>query len=328
MDWLGLDIGGANLKAACGTSARQAPFQLWRHPDKLSEAVAGLLAAFPKSTGLALTMTGELCDCFATKAEGVRRILDAVELAGAGRPLRVWTTEGRFITANAARRKPLLAAAANWLALATFVGQLAPRGSALVIDLGSTTADIIPLLDGTPTPIGWTDPDRLASSELVYTGVKRTPLCALFGLAKATELFATTEDVYVTLGELPERPKADDTADGRPMTKRLARIRLARMECDDARWSEGRARMLAAEARNIQVAALAERVRRVASRLPGTIERVVLAGAGEFLIPDVLEHAGLDVAVESLKELLGPTLSICACACAVSRIACRGGELP
>ena len=206
--------------------------------------------------------------------------------------------------------------------MATFAGRFAQRGSALVIDLGSTTADIIPLRDGTPTPVGWTDPERLVSGELLYCGVKRTPLCGLFGLAKATELFATTEDVYVTLGDLPERPKADDTADGRPMTKRHARARLARMECDDDRWSEKRALALATEARGIHVAALAERVRRVTSRLPGVVEKVVLAGAGEFLIPEALSRAGLaGVPAESLRAALGPKISICACAYAVGRLA-------
>jgi len=67
-------------------------------------------------------------------------------------------------------------AAANWLALATYAGRLAPRGPAVLLDVGSTTTDVIPLQDGTPVPRGRTDPERLESKELVYTGVRRTPL--------------------------------------------------------------------------------------------------------------------------------------------------------
>ena len=36
-----------------------------------------------------------------------------------------------------------------------------------------------------PMPTGRTDPERLASGELVYTGVRRTPACALLGLRRS-----------------------------------------------------------------------------------------------------------------------------------------------
>src|SRR5262249_28582161 len=156
-----------------------------------SDALRELLRGLPNADLLAVTMTGELCDCFATKREGVHAILEAVEQVAGSRPVWVWLNDGRLVRPAVARAEPLRAAAANWLALATFAGRLAPVGPALLIDVGSTTTDIVPLCDGRPVPRGRTDPERLGCGELLYTGVRRTPLCALLGATAAAELFAT-----------------------------------------------------------------------------------------------------------------------------------------
>src|SRR4051794_17596391 len=117
---LGLDVGGANLKAVhSGGAALSRPFELWRNPGGLADALRGLLAALPAFDALAVTMTGELCDCFETKRAGVHAILEAVETAAAGKPVRVWRTDGKLAGVAEARATPLKTAAANWLALAT-----------------------------------------------------------------------------------------------------------------------------------------------------------------------------------------------------------------
>src|SRR5438045_2140476 len=121
---LGLDVGGANLKAAhTDGTARSWPFALWKRPNDLAAELCGLLAGLPPFDRLAVTMTGELCDCFATKSEGVRHILDAVAAVAGPTPVDVWRTDGSFTDLAGARADPLPAAAANWLALATWAGQ-------------------------------------------------------------------------------------------------------------------------------------------------------------------------------------------------------------
>src|SRR5262245_10659567 len=196
---LGLDIGGANLKAAHSDGvARLVPFALWKAPERLAEELLGLIASMPASDALAVTMTGELCDCFASKREGVNAILDAVE--GRAKSVRVWTNEGAFVDVPTARHEALKVASANWLALATFAGRLVPQGPAILLDMGTTTTDIVPLVNGRPAPFGWTDTDRLYSRELVYRGWRRTPLAVVGDPALAAELFATMHDVCVVLG--------------------------------------------------------------------------------------------------------------------------------
>src|SRR5947209_18322086 len=77
--WIGLDIGGANIKAAHSEGpARTVPFEVWKRPDELGRAIAAIVAALPPSDRAAVTMTAELCDCYPTKQVGVHAVLDAV----------------------------------------------------------------------------------------------------------------------------------------------------------------------------------------------------------------------------------------------------------
>ena len=322
---LGLDVGGANLKAAhTNGAARSRPFALWKDPSGLPDALRGFIAEMPPADLLAVTMTGELCDCFESKRQGVNAILDAVEAASAGKPIRVWRTDGRFLDVVAVRRAPLMAAAANWLALATFAGRYAPKGPALLIDIGSTTTDIVSLQDGRPMPKGRTDPERMRSGELVYTGVRRTPLCAIMGTGGAAELFATTLDVYLLLGWITEDAADHNTADGRPATKAAAHARLARMLCADLETStiEEREKLV-----NIvllkQVTSLQWAVERVAGRLREPPRTVIVAGEGEFLVLPVLKEqkAIPPCPVVRLLETLGAEISRAACAHAVAVLA-------
>ena len=140
MSILGLDIGGANIKAAdeAGRTVSRS-FAIWKYPERLTDELASILREFPQAERVAVTMTAELADCFATKSEGVRFILDAVEArvartlrvrshphsesAGYIEPVSAWTTGGRFVSASAAASQPMLVAAANWHALATWCGR-------------------------------------------------------------------------------------------------------------------------------------------------------------------------------------------------------------
>ena len=322
---LALDVGGANLKAAHSRGGvRLHPFELWKNPAGLALALRRLLPTLPAFDLLVVTMTGELCDCFETKRQGVNAILDAVEAAAGDDAVRVWQTNGRLVDVAAARAAPLQTAAANGLALATFAGRFAPAGPALVLDIGSTTTDIIPLCDGRPTPTGRTDYERLVSRELVYTGARRTPLCALLGAAGAAELFATTLDAYLLLGWQPEDAEDRNTADGRPATRAAAHARLARMRCSDVEsFSEAEARRLAGQVYEEQVTVIGNAVEAVARRLPGPPRTIVLAGSGEFLARQVgMRSPSLTSArVVSLGETLGTEVSAAACAHALAVLA-------
>ena len=324
MQVLGLDIGGANLKAAhSGGTARIEPFRLWRDPGRLTEELTRLCADMPPHNLLAVTMTGELCDCFAGKREGVQAILQGVRRASGGIPIRVWTSGGYFLDIDLAEQDPFRIAAANWLALAHYIARRFPNEKVLLIDTGSTTTDIVYVNHGRPEPHGLTDPERLASGELVYTGIRRTPICAVVGMQVAAEFFATMLDAYLYVGLLPENPVDYDTADGRPATCTHARARLARMRCADAEtFSDKQTHEFAQLALRTQWRTVEQALDQVVAKKP-VIDRLVVSGSGEILGRSVCaRHPSFSaLPLTSLAELVGAELSVAACAYAVAMLA-------
>ncbi len=198
--------------------------------------------------------------------------------------------------------------------------------------MGSTTCDIIPIIHSKVAAVGLTDPERLASGELVYTGVVRSPVCAVVsGLPwrgalcpTAQEVFATTRDAYLLLGDLVEDPAAHDTADGRAATRAAAHDRLARTICADREmFSEMDAQAAAEAIRQAQVDQIARAAQRVLARLPTGPVTVVLAGEGEFLARRVMTQLQLTCETVSLTDRLGPNVSRCAPAHALAVLACE-----
>jgi (4-(4-[2-(gamma-L-glutamylamino)ethyl]phenoxymethyl)furan-2-yl)methanamine synthase len=316
---LGLDIGGANLKAATpeGT-AMSVPFPVWKHPERLRAELANLIDRFPNIDHLAITMTAELCDCYETKRIGVNRILDDVIAAARGKTISIWSTSGKFVDDSTARRDWMTVAAANWHALATFAARYTPDGNGLLIDMGSTTTDIIPIRAGRVATRGLTDHDRLRNGELVYMGIKRTPLCALGGNTIAREFFATAEDAHMLLGFLPERPDADDTADGRGMTRPLALHRLARMLGGDAEViPEDEIIMYAKSILQHQSHLLLTAINSYMQSSGN--ECIITSGVGEYFIIDTLQQLPHQT-VRSLNTILGEQVSSAAPAYAVATL--------
>jgi probable H4MPT-linked C1 transfer pathway protein len=318
---LGLDVGGANVKAATADGrAWGEPFALWKHPDGLAAVLAETIARFPDAETLAVTMTGELCDCYETKREGVNRILDAVEAAADGRPIQVWSTDSRFVPVAEARTHHLKVASANWHALATYVARFVRPGNGLLIDIGSTTTDLILLANGQPVARGRTDPERLRSGELVYTGVRRTPVFALVSERTAAEFFATIHDVYLVLGMVDQDSADTDTADGRPATVPYANARLARVLGGDTETvSPADVIALARQA----FAAQREKIVTAARRLVEgqTVKFVICSGGGEFLARAFVADIASSAEVISLSDRLGPRASVCAPAYACATLA-------
>jgi probable H4MPT-linked C1 transfer pathway protein len=331
MHWLALDIGGANLKAADGKGfAESYAFALWREPNRLAQELRTIIAEAPPSTHIAVTMTGELADCFENKAAGVVHILSAVQAAADGRHTRVYLTDGFIVTPQVASMKPHLAAASNWHALARFCARFAPEGDAVLVDVGSTTSDIIPIVSGQPAAVGKTDTERLISGELVYTGVERTPVGSLLRTVNyrgrtcpiASEYFATARDAWTILGEIAEDPAEKRTADGRPATKAGARIRLGRLICaDEETFNHRDAAVIAESFAAAQATQIKTALEQVLARCSSPPAKLILSGHGEFLARIVLETMQLNIPLVSLARELKPAISRCAPAHALATLA-------
>lgn len=331
--WLALDIGGANLKVADGRGyARSYGFRLWEDSERLQQELRHVIVGAPPSDHLAVTMTGELADCFESKQEGVEFILDSVSRAADGRHTRVYLTSGEFVAPAIARRRPLEVASANWHALATYCGRFAQLGSAVLLDVGSTTVDILPLQDGRPVVKGKDDLSRLLHGELVYTGVERSMVCAIAGDAEyrgqrcplANERFATMRDVYLVTGDLKEAPRDCETADGRPATVEAAIGRLRRSICASVeQFGASDATSLAHSLADAQLDQVADAADRVLQSLGDTPQTWILSGHGRFLARRVIARLQPDVErrVVSLKAEIGSENARCAPAYALAVLA-------
>lgn len=334
---VGLDVGGANLKYA-SADAKVFPrrFPMWKTPQLLAEAIEeDLRREYGPVATLAVTMTGELADCFADRGVGVTHIVEhvvrAAERAGVGR-VRFYGVDGKFRDRDDAVAVPDLVAAANWHALASEVACRYPEAT-LMIDVGSTTTDIVPLDNGSVATAAETDYQRLVEGSLVYVGCRRTPVCAL--LARTTiggqestlmnEVFATVDDARLVLGLCPPDPDDVDSADGQPRTRKAAANRLARMVGLDLRTLG----MVDVEPMALQVVGavtdlIGRGVRGVDRGSPGSW---VLSGHGQKMVDVPADQPVIDLAAE-----WGRDVSRCAPSFAAARrwlATCpTGGETP
>jgi (4-(4-[2-(gamma-L-glutamylamino)ethyl]phenoxymethyl)furan-2-yl)methanamine synthase len=307
---IGLDVGGANTKAVWrdGEAARAVsrPFEISRDREALTAVLRDVVAelgADPVEL-VALTLTAELADAFAGKREGVGFVLDAAAAALGGRArLLVLTTAGDLIAPGEARARPLDVAAANWVASALAVAAVHP--DALVLDVGSTTADVIPIAAGGVAAEGRTDLDRLLAGELVYTGALRTSLAAVVRRVPvrgrwcpvAGAAYAITADVHLLLGHIAPADYTCPTPDGRAASVEGARARVARQVCADVEQLEpGATEAIAAHVHSEQVTAIEEAALRVGTRVPAGAAPVAPLGTGAFLARAVAERLGRPVA--------------------------------
>jgi probable H4MPT-linked C1 transfer pathway protein len=333
-DVLAFDIGGANLKAADGLGwVHCEPFELWRRRHELPDRLARIVS-YRRPRRIVATMTGEIADCYASRRDGVADIVAAIQTAthaaAGGCPVGIYLVDGTFASPEEAVARPLAAAASNWHAVARLASAHATADRAFVIDVGSTTTDIVPLADRAPAATGLTDVARMAAGELVYTGVERTPVAAIVRSLPwrgrlypvASELFAQAIDVWLLLEELAEDPAANQTADGGPATRPAARRRLARMllaDPDDV--SEDEALAMAVWCADRQGRQVARALARLAAGLGWLPRSVVLSGHGGCLARRALTRLGWDVDLISLPEILGAEVSRAAPAHALAVIA-------
>jgi (4-(4-[2-(gamma-L-glutamylamino)ethyl]phenoxymethyl)furan-2-yl)methanamine synthase len=307
---------------------------MWKERGRLVDALRRIRGMRPDCRRFVATMTGEIADCFSSRLAGVREIVAAFEAACVGCEARIYLVDGTLVSPTEAVARFREAAASNWHAVATFAAALASPSSGLLIDVGSTTIDIIGIGNGQAQPVGFDDVARLASGELVYTGVERTPVAAVVQELPwrgrlhpvARERFADTQDAWLLLG-LPLNP-ANDTADGRPLDAPSAAARLARMLLlDPEDFTADDAQTAAEFLAQAQTRLVAGCMQQVAERAGGPPHVVVLSGHGGPLAMRCLRSLGWhDGRVVSLEHEAGEAASRVGPAHALARIAL--GRLP
>ncbi len=330
MRYIGLDVGGANIKAVVlnddGHVVRvvREYLPLWkvgkigleRRMAELAHELCG------DECAVAVCMTAELCDIYENKSEGVKHVVDTT-LDSFKNALMV-----KFVTVNYdlvdpehAKSKPLEVAAANWAASAWLVSRLCR--SCVFADIGSTTTTIIPVHDGKPLIRGLTDPEKLVCGELVYIGTLRTSVSEIIQEAPykghiatiCREYFATIGDVNILLGKIRPEDYTTDTADGRGKTVLEAAGRLARVVCSSLELMNLQEIVeLARYVYNVAIMKIAQALIQVRAWLAShgvDLSKVPLitAGIGEFMLQDAGGLAGFS-RILSIDELVRENVRI------------------
>lgn len=297
---IGLDVGGAHLKVARVeggrlVAVRQIACPLWEGLDQLDVALCEAQPLFADAATYAITMTAELTEIFESREAGVLSILERLRERLFGE-LRIFMGLKGFASPQSAAGDPLAVASANFLATAQLIAQLRP--TSLLIDMGSTTTDII----ACDRPLGLSDAERLQTGELVYTGFTRTPVasiatrCPLAGQWQglARDAFATMADVRRILSTLPDDVDQHATTDGRGKSQKESLERFARGLGRDAdlrhlaTWQISAAYVEDRQLRSIHDGAL-----QVLSR-PGTnVQSIVTAGIGASAAHRVADRLAL-----------------------------------
>lgn len=324
---LGLDIGGANTKAAY-IATKDATvveyklaleyFPFWKRDStqlcQMLTTIREKVSGNVKLDSVAVTTTAELSDAYRTKREGINHILDCVTQVFGGVDLGVLDVDAGLRSVEAAKAEPLKVAAANWAATGWMVAQ--HLQNCVVVDVGSTSTSIIPIKDGKIAAEGKTDLEKLINGELVYTGSLRTNVAAIVssipvggGTARvSSELFAQSGDAHLLLGNIKSEEYTAETADGKGKTKNDAAARLARVVCADVEMlSEQESYTIAVAVYREQIMQITEALNQVYSRGKGNPKRAipaVVTGMGrDFLARKAAEKTGI-AKIISIEDIM------------------------
>lgn len=239
---LGVDIGGANTKAALlqiendrfnKSFSYIEYFPFWEKtlhdiPAMFVRVVEKLIIlnnlVLRDVNFISITITAELSDAFQTKREGILTILNALEQIFEKEKMFFINNKNEFCSFDRVKSDPISVTAANWVSTSLFLGKFIPK--CILIDAGSTTIDVIPILNSVPVSRGKNDVERLMNRELIYTGGLRATIPSITHFLPykdkmvriSFEKFALVSDVHRILNNISEEEYINDTADNRSKT--------------------------------------------------------------------------------------------------------------
>ena len=300
---IGIDVGGANLKVVNDDGAHHHYCPLWENAP-----ITTLLNQYVTAPDdpAAVVMSGELADCFENKMEGISSIVHAVK--GAFCCARFYGTDAQFHDCAVSQL-----AAANWLASADYLRAEYP--DAVLLDIGSTTADVIPLARFESLK-GLTDLMRLQKGYLIYTGMLRGNIAALLPSVSlegvttpvSSEYFAACGDAHLVLGHITPAQYSCDTPDKKEKTRTAALRRLARVVCADLDeiGTDG-AYQIAEQFWERQRGLICDQMQRVAAQFAA--RQIVVGGIGAPLFSRELDGIDLSKELGSYADVL-PAFSV------------------
>ncbi|MDD1724601.1 MAG: H4MPT-linked C1 transfer pathway protein [Methanospirillum sp.] len=293
---LGIDIGGANLKVVDEGGAHIHYCPLWKEAP-----IREILKMYSADRDAAVVMSGELADCFSSKYEGIGYIVSAV---------RDIFPKAQFYGIDGVFHQEAVPelAAANWLVMADVLRGRYP--DALLVDMGSTTTDIIPL-NAFGEMKGQTDYSRLGSDLLLYYGLLRTPVSSLLrevmldagSVRVSSEYFACAGDAHLVAGVITPDEYTTATPDNTGPSREECLRRLARVVCADlSEIGTSQAEKIARQYIAEETGEISRAVRKVQSEYccPG----ILTAGIGSRFLRQLVGGEDLRVLMGDLSDAM------------------------
>ncbi len=233
--FLGIDVGGAHIKIVgldkngiiCYVAYKNCP--LWKNIKNLKNQIKFInKLSKNKDITCGITMTGELCDLFKDRISGAKIIFEEC--------LNIHFKKLFYTNSDKAFKKKNLnfeeVISMNWHATGRFLEKI--LDNAVIVDFGSTTTDFICIKKNKLVNKGLDDFSRINNSELLYTGLTRTPI---FGILNTLiykkkkyqiipEFFSNMSDVYRIKKKIIKNFDLDEVADktGKSTNASLRRI--------------------------------------------------------------------------------------------------------
>ena len=292
MKIIGWDIGGAHIKAVKidlqkkTSKTEQIYSPIWKNINNLKKSIKLIKNKLGKTNYHAITMTAELSDIFSDRVNGVKYI---VKLSSKilGEKNIFFYSKKNFLKKKLAIKKTFELNSMNWHATASFISNSFPN--CILIDIGSTTTDIIPIKNKRIISKSVNDYQRLKSNELIYLGVLRTPIQAIKKKQNLiNENFANLSDVYRILNKIPSSIDLFPTLDNKTKNKHDSARRIARIFGQDyekkhfLKWKKTAHKI---EREHLKI--LNMTIKKIEKKKKLNKVPIIGAGIGEFLVKKV-----------------------------------------
>ncbi len=239
-------------------------------------------------------MTAELSDIFSNRSIGTKHIINLTSKLLIKKKVFFYNYKKNFFNKKDAIKKTPLINSMNWHASANFISKYV--SNCLLIDIGSTTTDIIPIKNGKIISKGTNDSKRLKNNELLYIGSLRTPINAIEKRKNIIyENFSNIADVYRILGKLPRKLDQIPTEDNKKKDKHSSARRLARIYGKDYKKKELKKwKKVSSLLEKKQKIILKKKINKIKKRFFNKEINIIGAGLGRFLIKDLFKKNYID----------------------------------
>ena len=171
ISYLGIDIGGANLKIIGVNENKQIVYvdysscKIWQDKSYLDSKLLELNKIKAKEkVKCGITMSAELCDCFKNREFGAKQIFKSCKKLIFD--CYFYSKSKIFFIKNDSYKNII---SMNWHSIGRFLKKKIEN--AIVIDFGTTTTDFIVIKKGQILNKNYDDFSRLNNNELLYTGL-------------------------------------------------------------------------------------------------------------------------------------------------------------